>query len=301
MVRRQYLLGTLLALVLVAVGIPWGIAAISGGAGPEVRTAIHDQTGKLTFLGVDPASPITLPGPPQQGLTPPDRGLAFLNVYGAQFGLEAPAQELTPMKSEQHPDGRSSVRYQQAHNGVPVLAGELIVNTDSAGRLLSISGEISPGLSLSTTPAMTAAEASAIALAGVAKWYGLDESEIETSQTELWIFDERLLRRSERPQELVWRIDVSPVYLSAIKELVLVNAQSGGVSLHFNQIDSALNRTIYDNNNTTSGLPGLGPVRTEGGPAHAVTDVNEAYDYTGDTYDFYLTNHGRDSLDNAGM
>ncbi|MCI0778248.1 MAG: hypothetical protein J4N95_08700, partial [Chloroflexi bacterium] len=132
------------------------------------------------------------------------------------------------MKSEQHPDGRSSVRYQQAHNGVPVLAGELIVNTDSAGRLLSISGEISPGLSLSTTPAMTAVEASAIALAGVAKWYGLDESEIETAQPELWIFDERLLRRSERPQELVWRIDVSPVYLSAIKELVLVNAQSGG-------------------------------------------------------------------------
>jgi hypothetical protein len=135
----------------------------------------------------------------------------------------------------------------------------------------------------------------------VAKWYGLDEAEIDTTEPELWIYDERLLVRSERPQELVWRIDVSPPYLSAINELVLVNAQTGAVSLHFNQIDSALNRTIYNNNNTFSGLPGLGPVRTEGGPVHAVTDVNEAYDHAGDTYNFYLTNHGRDSLDGAGM
>ena len=276
-------------------------AALQQAGNPEVRTATHDQTGKLTFLGVDPASPIAVLVPPQEGLNAQDRGLAILTVYGEEFGLNDPAGELTAMKAAQSPGGRASVRYQQAYEGVPVLAGELIVNTDSAGRLLSISGEISPGLSLSTTPVLTAAEASSIALAGVAKWYGLDEAEIETSEPDLWIYDERLLRRSGRPQELVWRIDVSPTYVSAIKELVLVNAERGGVSLHFNQVDSALNRTIYDNNNTTAGLPGLGPVRMEGGPVHAVTDVNEAYDYAGDTYDFYMTTHGRDSLDNAGM
>ena len=69
----------------------------------------------------------------------------------------------------------------------------------------------------------------------------LNEAELETSEEPaLWIYDERLLRWSERPQELVWRIDVVPPYLSAIKELVLVNAQSGSVSLHFNQVDSAV-------------------------------------------------------------
>ncbi|MCI0778310.1 MAG: M4 family metallopeptidase, partial [Chloroflexi bacterium] len=301
MVRRRYLVGALLALTIVVLGLLWGTAGISGRTDPEVRTATHDQTGKLTFLGVDPASAITLPGPPQQGLEPPDRGLAFLNVYGRQFGLDNPGQELATMRAQQGADGRASVRYQQTHQGVPILAGELIVNTDSEGRLLSISGEISPDLSLSTTPILTAAEAASIARSGVAKWYGLDAVELETSEPELWIFDERLLRKSGRPQELVWRIDVSPKHLSSIKELVLVNAERGGVSLHFNQIDSALNRTVYDNNNTDAGLPGLGPVRTEGGPVHAVTDVNEAYDYAGDTYNFYMTNHGRDSLDDAGM
>ncbi len=271
--------------------------------GQEVRTASHDQTGKLTFLGAHPASPITALGPLQEGLNAQDRGLAALGVYGEGFGLNDPAQELTTMKAAQGLDRRTSVRYQQVYEGVPILAGELIVNTDSGGRLISISGEISPDLSLSTAPALTAAEASAIARAGVAKWYRLDEAELETSEPELWIYDERLLRWSERPQELVWQIDVSPPYLSSIKELVLVNAERGGVSLHFNQVDSALNRTIYDNENTFSGLPGKVPAaRIEGGPVDpAVTDVNEAYDYAGDTYNFYMTNHGRDSLDNAGM
>lgn len=37
-----------------------------------------------------------------------------------------------------------------------MLAGELIVGTDSRGRLLSISGEISPDLTVSARPAISA-------------------------------------------------------------------------------------------------------------------------------------------------
>jgi Zn-dependent metalloprotease len=84
--------------------------------------------------------------------------------------------------------------------------------------------------------------------------------------------------------------------------LILVDAHLGAVPLHFNQIHTALNRQIYDNNNNpASGLPGVGPVRTEGGPPTGITDVDLAYDYSGDTYNFFNTEHGRDSLDNAGM
>ncbi len=270
---------------------------------PPVRKATHDQTGKLSFLGADPASAIAVQGAMREGLAAQDRGMAVLSVYGAEFGLKNPGQELTAMRASPQGDGRASVRYQQVYEGVPIVAGELIVNMDAGGQLLSISGETSPDLSLSTTPVLTADEASTIARAGVAKWYGLDEGEIETTDPELWIYDERLLRWSERPQELVWRMEVSPTYLSAIKELVLVNAETGGISLHFNQIDTALNRTIYDNqNNRAFSLPGNGPVRSEGDLLpHAESEVNDAYDYSGDTYDFYMNNHGRDSLDGAGM
>lgn len=41
-------------------------------------------------------------------------------------------------------------------------------------------------------------------------------------------------------------------------------------------------------------------MRSEGGPATGDTDATLAYEYAGDTYDFYWTYFGRDSYDNAG-
>ena len=250
--KNRFVVSSRFVIVALIVGLSLaasssGFAAAPGSEGrqqgdPEVRTATHDQTGKLSFLGADPASPIVVQGALEEGLAAQDRGMAVLSVYGTEFGLKDPGQELTVMRVNTQEDGRPSVRYQQVYEGVPVVAGELIVNTDIGGQLLSISGEISPDLSLSTTPVLTADEASAIARAGVAKWYGLDEGAIESTDPELWIYDERLLLWSERPQVLVWRMDVSPAYLSAIKELVLINAETGGISLHFNQIDTALDR-----------------------------------------------------------
>jgi len=97
-------------------------------------------------------------------------------------------------------------------------------------------------------------------------------------------------------------MDVEPTDLSPIRELVLVDAHLGVVPLHFNQIDAARNRLVYGNqNNPAYGLPGNGPVRTEGQPPTGITDVDNAYDYAGDTYDFYWNTHGRDSLDNTGV
>jgi bacillolysin len=90
--------------------------------------------------------------------------------------------------------------------------------------------------------------------------------------------------------------------LLPIREFVLVDAQRGGIVLNFNRVDTAKNRKIYDNNNNPAlGLPGNGPVRTEGQGPNAINDVNLAYDYSGFTYDFYFSNHGRDSLNGAGM
>jgi hypothetical protein len=54
------------------------------------------------------------------------------------------------------------------------------------------------------------------------------------------------------------------------------------------------------NGGETATLPGT-LVRIEGGPATADADVNNAYTFLGDTYNYYLTVHGRDSVDNAGL
>jgi bacillolysin len=59
----------------------------------------------------------------------------------------------------------------------------------------------------------------------------------------------------------------------------------------------AKNRTIYDaNGSTTSGSF----LRGEGGPATGDRDADNAYDFTGATYDYYASTFGRDSYDGAG-
>jgi Zn-dependent metalloprotease len=60
-------------------------------------------------------------------------------------------------------------------------------------------------------------------------------------------------------------------------------------------------RLIYDNRSQgASFLPGR-LVRSEGGRATRDAAVNEAYDHSGTTYDFYKTLFGRNSLDDRGM
>jgi len=48
-----------------------------------------------------------------------------LATYGSLFGLAAPDEELQARPATEPVDGLSVVRYDQLHEGVPVLAGEL--------------------------------------------------------------------------------------------------------------------------------------------------------------------------------
>jgi len=58
-------------------------------------------------------------------------------------------------------------------------------------------------------------------------------------------------------------------------------------------------RTVYDLRHGTR-LPGT-LVRDEGNPRSKDRPVNEAYDYSGATYDFYNQVFGRNSVDGNGM
>jgi len=204
----------------------------------EETRAYHPQTGKLTFLGTDPGHPIGIDAAMRAGLTIEKRALAVLEAYSAEFGIGDPAKELTLTRISDSDETRSTLRYQQVYQGIPVIGGELVVNIISSGGLLSINGEVSPALSIPTEPRFTAEQTRDTALSLIASRYSIPASELNISEPGLWIFDERLLRDSNRPAELVWRVEVSAVN-QPLRELVLVNAQTGGVSLHFNQIDTA--------------------------------------------------------------
>ena len=60
-----------------------------------------------------------------------------------------------------------------------------------------------------------------------------------------------------------------------------------------------LHRTIFDTQNSES-LPGM-LIRSEGGKSAGGRPVSEAYEYSGDTYNFYSQVFDRNSVDGKGM
>jgi Zn-dependent metalloprotease len=268
-----------------------------------VRISYHAWTGKVRFIGTDLEHPISQPVELTAGATSEDAARQFLATYGQLFGLTDQAQELTIMRTQTADRGRTFVRFQQVYQGIPVLGGELVVQMDWENNVLSANGEVLPQPRVNVVPYIGTSEARERALDMMAKNYGLGVDTLVATEGELWIYNPMLLGgQGPHITALVWRMEVEPVELLPIRELVLVDAHLGVMILHFNQIDTAKYRKIYDNqNNPAYGLPGNGPVRTEGGPATGINDVDKAYDYAGDTYDFYYAYHGRDSIDGAGM
>ena len=101
---------------------------------------------------------------------------------------------------------------------------------------------------------------------------------------------------------LVWRTEVTSKSRPDMRELVLVDARTGKVTLNFSQIAHGKTRQICDAGNAQARVPCNAPyTRQEGGGASAVADVNDAYDFSGLVYDFFFSRFARDSIDNAGL
>lgn len=220
----------------------------------NLKRVTNPSTGKLTFLSSDSTQPASAQALgvkpfsasiellPSRASSKFDPAMSLIEHFGAEFGILNPAQELKVMRTD-HPSGNRVVtHYQQMYKGLPVLAGELIVNTNTNGDLYSIGGKVSPNLSLSITPTISTDDAQKAALEAVGQAYQKSASDLKASAPALWIFDEGLLRSdSMSAPELTWRMDVTPSKGGGpINELVLVNAMNGEVSLHFNQVDTYL-------------------------------------------------------------
>jgi hypothetical protein len=203
----------------------------------EIRTSTHPQTGMLSFLAVNPARSLQVAGAVKDGLTPYQRAMFILESYGPKFGINNPAEELTLMK-ERSDNGLLHTRFQQVYQGVPIFGGEIIVNMDELGGLTSMSGEVSPALKLSIQPGILAEQARQIGLDLITSTYSILLDGLTATDPALWILDERLIQPyATQPPHLVWRLEVIAEELP-VRELILVNAENGNISLHFNQIDT---------------------------------------------------------------
>ena len=332
----RIIVSALAALVLMLGTAGIGAASpspVSEAKAGGVRTGIHPETGMLAFVGAEPSAPIGVAGAVGEGIPAQTRASAILQAYAPQFGVANPAEELTVLR-EKESDGRQVIRYQQVYRGIPVLGGELILNMNDGG-LVSMSGEVSPFLSISTEPVISAGQARETALALVAKHYNVNASQLTVSEPALWIYDQRLVAGiSVLSPHIVWRVEVSAAGLP-VRELVLVNARKGNISLNFNQIDTAWVTGTGNGSGMSEmsaapvsvqpvppyvlGIPSLSTYNLGGAEPDPISggsllcsnnaricgsgdsDANNAHAFAYDTYMAYSNVHSRDSIDNAGM
>lgn len=283
----------------------WGSLCVLAAAGmvaaaaPATAVELRQSRGALHLLSAG-AEPAALPGVAAQT---PAQTAAYtaLDLHARRFGIGDPRAQLKHARTNRAADGRSSVRYKQLHQGVPVFGGELVVNLAADRRLLSVNGKVAQALSLGVKPSYPAASARQTALATVAKHEGVAAAVLEAAAPTLAVYDPRLLRASTATPRLVWQLEVRAVPVAYLRYLVLVDAHTGAILLAFNQTDTVKNRHTYTANSTGT-YPGT-LVCNESQPTcsnGANPEADFVHRFMGDSYDFYMSLHGRDSFDAAG-
>lgn len=255
--------------------------------------------GSLRFLSAPSGSPYATPH--QAFTAQEDIARAYLENRAADFGVTSTAVSFSALRVRQS-GSRHFVRMQQSYSGVPVFAAEVIVQLDAASRVESVTSDIlrdtspledgrvsiQPGLSGDAALSSVRATIEASAPAG---------ADVAFSTPVLTLYAPSVIGMEGEPQ-LVWKTRVSSEAAPELSADLLIDAQQGTLVRRFTRHYEARDRDIYDANNTTA-EPGT-LEREEGDPASGIADVDAAYDFLGDTYDFYSTEHGRDAIDNAG-
>jgi hypothetical protein len=111
------------------------------------------------------------------------------------------------------------------------------------------------------------------------------------------------------PLRATWRVELAGAVPGTLSATALVDATDGTLRLYVDEQRQAQNRRVCDFANAAINLNSPAAysctvarsTRAEGQAATGNVDVDRAYDYAGDTYQFYSGRFGRDSLNGAGL
>ncbi|MCP4590238.1 MAG: M4 family metallopeptidase [bacterium] len=188
--------------------------------------------------------------------------------------------------------GCTHATYQQVFAGVPVFSGVVKVHRNGAGQFIAANGDffrIAP--KLDTNPALAETTAHSLAAAAVeGGWPTVEHSELVIVDPG-WYGDPPIGAHLAYHVILADRTD-------AIHEALFIDAHSGNVLDRWRLVCDARVRSVHDAGGTDE-LPG--PLaRDENIGTTGIADVDSAFDYLGDTYDYYFRAFGRDGYDDQG-
>lgn len=267
------------------------IDQIELASGGSVDTTASSMTGLVTFISTRPGFEIPLASKATD--SPETRALQFVQSFGGAFGLDSADRVVVKTSSGLDEVGLEHVRLQQVFGGIPVTGGEMTVHLRGT-MAVAVNAKTLSGLEdVTLIPAIADRQAKDAVREALLKHRGLVMAELTTPRLEL--FNQGLLAGYRSPTRLAWFVEATA---PGVRDFFWIDAERGVVLLSFSQLTHARQREIYDAESGSS-LPGT-LIRSEGETPSGDSDADLAYDYSGDTYDYFLIQHGRDSFDGAG-
>ncbi len=213
---------------------------------------------------------------------------ALQNILTKDFGPTG-IEEMVPTKVITDKVGAVHVRFTQTLNGLPVAGASMVLHAHADGTIFGINGEFVSGETLPVRPGLDGNTALAVALA-----------KAEPGLRRLTDPELTYVLGSDGRGYLAWQVTVE--YRSAQgpqRDIVFADAETGRLVARHPKIHYARELETRDCNQKTrrckvvSTSPDL---ITTGDNA-----IDAAHNYAIATYDYYFNNHGRDSIDDAGL
>jgi bacillolysin len=243
---------------------------------------VRSDAGDVTFVGTPPGKRVDNPAV-DASTSVREAAESHLARYGAALGTARKGTSLREHRVLTTAVG-NTVRYQQEVGGLPVLGGDVVVSLGKDRELTSLLSTMSTA---TRVPAATVSEAKAATAAStVARGAG----DATVTSAGRWLLDPAVINMSSRHGARgVWRFTVA-AGVDVNKE-VFVDDQTGAPLLAFDNNHQA-NRIVCDLNNVpqnpnAADPPCTAPVRSEGGAATGITDVDNVYTFVGATSDLF--------------
>lgn len=247
-------------------------------------------TGRANFVTSADGGAIAVPAAAGRAVTGP---IDFFHQHGRLFGVSDPAAQLVVDKAELGLLGQTHTTFKQMHHGLPVFGGVLKVHQSADGSFLAANGDFFPVPDeLQTVPTIQTQAAVDIAVKALAQGQPI------AVRSDLLIVDPGWYGDPAIGAHLAYHV-VLQDQAAGIMEAFFVDAHTGAILDRWSMIHTARVRRIHD-----AGLQFVLPgtlVRVETQAPTGVADVDAAYDYLGDTYDYFSRAFGRDSINDAGM
>ncbi len=248
----------------------------------------YDKDGWIQYLGA-PAG-YAFPATSSQ-TTPEVVAQTFLDDNRDLFGVTTSAVKFS-VKRTKNLENRRFVRFEQTYAGIPVFAAGILVQLDTANGIQAVFSDLLTDTAridrneISLSPSLTAEQI--IDLVGERLEPKTAAMPVEVKALGLLLFAPPVLDLKGDIQ-LVWLVETQSEDVLEANRRLLVDAHDGSVARDYPRYYS-LDRLIHDAGNMDQDGP---LVRAEGQAPIGLADANQAYDAIGDTYSFYLENHGR--------